>query len=676
MKPFHPMKPILLPLVGREMPGWLVGCVLLLTLLASPVVAQESRLAVLEEQAIKQAAAGAAPSLVRIETVGGMDRVGEQLTGTGPTTGVVLSADGYIISSSFNFASKPASIVVTLPDGRRLAATQVATDRLKMLTLLKVEAKDLVVPRPAAAATFQVGQTAIALGKTYDEQIPTLSVGIISALHRIWGKAIQTDAKVSPVNYGGALVNLEGEFLGVIVPLSPQATGELAGVEWYDGGIGFAIPLVDILATLERFKKGKDLSPGLLGVYLKGADIYEGVPAIDRLRFGSPAQAAGFKVGDVITAVDGKPVVRHAQVLHILGNKYAGDQVQLQAQRGKETVSATVTLVDKLDPYEPPFLGILPVREASAVPPPAAAAGVAVRYVYPKSPAALAGLKEGDRILRIENTEVNNRAALQDQVSRHRPQDKLHLTIAGSAGPREVEVALGSLPESIPADVRSVAIPAGEKQVAGKGPKTGRISERIVSHEHDYWAYVPDDYNPRHKYGLVVWIHPPGDTFEAALLPVWKPLCAERGLIFLAPKAKLIAGWNPTELEFIKDLTDQFVQTYNIDTSRVIVHSFAQSGTLAYLLAFKQRQLFQGICTAGAPLLVAPPENEPEHRLQFLLLSGEKDPLHQGITKQVEGLRKLKYPVSHLVIPGGDAKYPSAEYLRDVARWIDALDRI
>src|SRR6059058_4736077 len=72
----------------------------------------------LEEQAIKQAAAVVAPSMVRIETVGGLDRVGQLLTGTGPTTGIVVSADGYIISSAFNFVSKPAAVLVTLPDGR------------------------------------------------------------------------------------------------------------------------------------------------------------------------------------------------------------------------------------------------------------------------------------------------------------------------------------------------------------------------------------------------------------------------------------------------------------------------------------------------------------------------------------------------------------------------------
>src|SRR5579859_6859122 len=148
--------------------------------------ASRAELEAKEEQAIKQAAALVGPSLVRIETVGGLDRVGQVLTVTGPTTGLVVSPEGYVISSAFNFAARPASILVTLPDGRRLPAVQVATDKLKMLTLIKIEAENLPVPQPAPADSFHVGQWSIALGKTLDET-PSISVGIVSALNRIWG---------------------------------------------------------------------------------------------------------------------------------------------------------------------------------------------------------------------------------------------------------------------------------------------------------------------------------------------------------------------------------------------------------------------------------------------------------------------------------------------------------
>ena len=90
-----------------------------------------------EEQVIKQAVNLASPSVVRIETLGGLEKVGEVLVGTGPTTGLIVSADGYVLSSAFNFIQQPSSILVTLPNGKRAAARIISRDRSRMLVLLK-----------------------------------------------------------------------------------------------------------------------------------------------------------------------------------------------------------------------------------------------------------------------------------------------------------------------------------------------------------------------------------------------------------------------------------------------------------------------------------------------------------------------------------------------------------
>ena len=219
---------------------------------------------------------------MRIETFGGLERIGDaragnlMLVGTGPTTGLVVSADGYIASSAFNFVQKPAQILVHLDDGSRLPATLVATDHSRMIVLLKVSlpsGKELPVPVAAPEGEIRVGQWSIAVGRTYESSKPSVSVGIISAVRRIWGKAMQTDAKISPNNYGGPLVDIQGRVMGVLVPLSPMATDELAGVEWYDSGIGFAVPLESINAVLPRLKKGEDLYGGLMGLRMKGIDM-------------------------------------------------------------------------------------------------------------------------------------------------------------------------------------------------------------------------------------------------------------------------------------------------------------------------------------------------------------------------------------------------------------------
>ena len=222
---------------------------------ATPLTAQPSdALNDATEQALKAASQRVAPTVVQIETTGGTEMIGMGgrggmgfRKGVGPTTGLIVDADGYVISSAFNFAQKPASIMVAVPGrGDRLVADVVATDQTRMLTLLKIDATGLPVPAPTPKSDVRIGQWAVALGRALDanpDRLPAMSVGVISALDRIFGKAVQTDAKISPVNYGGPLVDLDGRVIGVLVPASPRGDSETAGVEWYDSGIGFAIPL-------------------------------------------------------------------------------------------------------------------------------------------------------------------------------------------------------------------------------------------------------------------------------------------------------------------------------------------------------------------------------------------------------------------------------------------------
>jgi len=524
----------------------------------------------------------------------------------------------------------------------------------------------------------RVGQWALALGKTYDGDMPSISVGIVSALQRIWGKAIQTDAKVSPVNYGGPLVDIQGRVLGVLVPLSPQATGDVAGVEWYDSGIGFAIPLADVYARLDRMKSGTDLLPGLLGVSVKSRDIYEGQPTLDRVRTGSPAQKAGLEPGDQLLELDGQKIVRQAQVLHVLGNKYAGDKLAVVVKRGDQNIFAELTLVDHLEAYESAFLGILPQRRTDSTPAAATDAdpGIEVRFVYPDSPAAAAGIERGDRILEWNGEALPSTTDLLDRVSRARPEDKVKLGIQQDRKNRQVEISLARLPETVPAELHTVAIAPGEPGALEEGLHIGRFNDRVPAHDREYWAYVPDHYNPRARYALLVWLHPGGDTMEAALLRSWQSLCDERGIILLAPKARQIAGWTPDDLEFIKELVEQFSGLYAIDRSRVVVHGLGNSGQFANLLAFKHRDLIHGVATINAPLKAIPIENEPESRLQFYLLAEKSDAALPAVKQTADGLRKLRFPVIFTEFQGTDLKYPSAEIIRALARWIDSLDRI
>ncbi|MFV0442042.1 MAG: PDZ domain-containing protein [Planctomycetaceae bacterium] len=629
-----------------------------------------------EEQAFKQAAALADPSIVRIDTVGGLDLVGEVLTSTGATTGVVVGAEGYIITSSFNFIAKPAGIIVTLSDGRRFPAEVVAADDSRMLTLLKIDVareKITLTPLvPMPRAELRVGQWAIALGRTYDLAVPNLSVGILSALNRVWGRAVQTDAKISPANYGGPLVDIEGRGIGILVPLSPQKTDETAGVEWYDGGIGFAIPLDDVYAALPRLKQAEHLRPGLMGVSFEDQGVLAGEAKVDRVRPESPADKAGLRVGDLITSANNQPVQRVPDLRHILGRLYAGDVVEVAYRRGSESARAEVTLAAELLPYESGYLGILPERVPLAAEP----NGVTLRGVLAKSPAAESGLRKRDRIVGCNGVDVRTAAELMEQVGRLRPGDACELTCRREQTERTVSVTLTAVPDVVPNELPAAVIPA---------PAEGRVPEEQLGRsnqllpgdtERSYWRYVPDQYNPDYAYGLIVWLHPSGNTMEAAILAQWQQHCDRRGLILVAPLAGDVSGWTASESLLVRDVVEEVRRDYSIDPQRICVHGLGAGGRLAWDVAFKDRELFRAVVAVSAPLRELPPDNDPKFRLQTLSVTGANDPLRDKVERSVDVLRKLKFPARLVIVPDAGEAYPPATTVDELVRWLDSLDRI
>lgn len=628
------------------------------------------RLEQAEEQAFKEAAVLASPSIVRIDTVGGLDIVGRTLTSTAPTTGLIVSEDGFIVSSAFNFLSKPASVLITLPDGRRFPAKTIATDRLRMVTLLKIEVNGLKVPAPAPKAGIKVGQWSIALGRTYDSALPSISVGIVSAVGRVWGKAIQTDAKISPVNYGGPLVDTEGRVMGILVPLSPQGNSESAGVEWYDSGIGFAIPLEDIFAVLDRLKLGKDLRPGLTGVAIKSADLYAVQPVIDRVRYDSPASRAGFKAGDVIETVNSQPIKRLVQLFDQLKSRLEGETIAMTVSRGEEKITKQLTLVGELPAYEVAFLGMLPERNPDSA---AGEQGVGVRYVYSGSPAAQSGIQKGDRLLKLNGKAIEGVNNLRDQLSRIRPKTEVQFDVLREDKTNAVGTTLGLVPQNVPAEIPVVVTPNAEKV---EEPKTGRFTGKVDGYENEYWAFVPESYSPTQSYSLLVWLHPSNTTMEATMYREWKTICEQRGIILLAPKTSTRTGWTPNHAEYVRDVVADFRDKYNLAASRTAVHGLGNGGEFAATVAFRFPELFRGIALASAALKTRPPEHTPEFQVQFHLIYGDRDPAGAFVQKTASGLAALKFPVTLRKVDGHRAGYPPADAVEEMARWLDALDRL
>jgi serine protease Do len=630
-----------------------------------------------EQEAFKAAVDRVAPSVVKIETIGGLEHVGSLLIGTGPTTGVAVSADGYIVSSAFNFVQKPAQTLIQLDDGTRLPAMLVATDHSRMLVLLKVKmppGKYLTVPTPSPKAEMAVGQWSIALGRTYDgAKQPSLSVGIISAVNRIWNKAIQTDAKISPNNYGGPLVDIRGRVLGVLVPMNPMANSELAGVEWYDSGIGFAVPLEDINKVLPRLEKGEDLHSGLLGISMKRGDMFADPAEIAAVQANSPAYHAGFKAKDTVVEIDGHPVATQVQLKHLLGPLYGGDKVRVVVLRGKDRIEKTVELVDKLTPYVHPFLGILPMRSLATKTQPEP--GVTVRYVYPDSPAAKAGLKADDRITALAGKPVANLDEMLAELASFAAHDKAHLTVRRGGETLEMDVQFAGLPETAPPELP----PAHAEPDAVTDPKpiVGIVPIRIPEFANKCMAYVPPNYNPQVSCGVVIWLHPPGAYKDDKLVAAWKDVCSRHDLILLAPKSNDAARWQRTELGFIRKTLDEVVAKYHVDRNRIVVAGQEGGGAMAFLLAQNNRDWIRGVVAieAAMPAGTEVPPNDPVQRLAFYVARSEKSPAKTQIEATIKALREEKYPVTLLDL-GPAVRGLSATERTELARWIDALDRL
>jgi serine protease Do len=323
--------------------------------LAAPLCAQDTPALpgaklgdLIAPKAFRAAAARALPSMVTIESFGGVKRgkmAGIRLPGEGPTTGIIVSRDGYIITSTFNFLRKPPIITVTLPDGQRKVAKMLGTDETRKLTLLKVEGvTDLPVAEFAPRSQLRVGQWAVALGVGFGDDEPALSAGIVSATNRMRGRAVQTDANLSPANYGGPLVDLEGRVIGVCVPLSPGSTEVASGVEWYDSGIGFAVPLDGETELIERLKKGETIKAGFLGVQAKATPDKSPGAIIGQVVKDSPAEKAGIKTDDKIVKVAGEEVNDPPHLSVLVGKHNAGDEVKVTLKRGEEELEVTAKL--------------------------------------------------------------------------------------------------------------------------------------------------------------------------------------------------------------------------------------------------------------------------------------------------------------------------------------------
>jgi serine protease Do len=618
----------------------------------------------LEQRAFNAAAARVASSVVSIETVGGLETVGKMLVGQGATTGLVVSPDGYIISSAFNFIQKPTSILVGFADGTRAPAKIVATDRSRMLVLLKATVEEkLVVAENAPEAELKVGQWSIAVGRTFDSAQINVSVGVVSAIGRVWGKAVQTDAKISPNNYGGPLVDVRGRVVGVLVPMSPQSTSELAGVEWYDSGIGFAVPMSQVLASFERLKSGQDLYPGILGVVLKQADMFADPVECSGVRPNSPAYKSGFKRGDKIVAVNGREIASRAQLSREINRRYAGESLKVTVARGEQKLERELQLIDKLEPYERPFLGILPQRDRAKGEP----VGVVVRYVYADSAAAKSGVKIGDRLVNVGGEAVTDREALAARLADFVIGDKLAVEVLRDGKSVKLELTPAREPTTVPAELPAAVTTNTDK--AESPPATGDVPLKIAEHATQFTVYAPTTCETRRPHGVLLWLHGTERPKPENIVNVWKPLCDKHELILVVPLAGQ-GQWQPADAEAITKALESLQKSHPIDPARIVAHGLQSGAIMAQRLAATQRELIRGVAIVQSQILAPFPENEPATPLSWLVAQSKAI----DVTAGLDNLRKAKYTVT-TQSQGEKARYFVDAERDEFLRWIDTLDR-
>jgi serine protease Do len=656
-------------------------------------------LALQEEAAMRAAVESVAPSVVQIRTIGGLDSVEGTPLASGPTTGLVISADGYILSSAFNFVQKPSSILVALHTGQQLPAELVATDHSRMLVLLKINgARDLTVPSLAPLGEIRVGAWAVAVGRTFRVDRPNLAIGVVSAVNRMHGKAIQTDASISTANYGGPLVDVRGRVMGVLVPMAPQATSEVAGVEWYDSGIGFAVPPASIAGAIDRMKKGEDQHPGLLGISMAGRRPLTTPAELAAVRPDSPAGRAGLKKGDRVIEVNGGAIKSQAEVRLALGARYAGEDVKVVVLRGEERLEKTIQLVAKMPPFRHAFLGLLPMRptETAAVGDEtdgdagdddgkapgdgqpkdelAAGDGVVVRAVYPGSPAADARLQPRDRLIKINNVSVPSVNRAFAELNNVVPGDAVALTLLRGEQEIEARITAARMPSIVPSELPSAYEEPADGTAATANGETHDI--KLPAMPQNAKVYVPAAHASGRPHGLLLWLHAPGDADPTALLKQWQPICDRDGLILVVPTAQDKNQWDRTELEYLGRLMLRLVRQYRPDPRRVIVYGQGGSGGLAYLAALPNRNVFSGVATSAAPLprQASVPDGEPAQRFAVYAAL----PTEAAQTNEYQhGLKKLAdagYPVSTATISDPAGKLSPKE-CEDLAHWIDTLDR-
>ena len=289
------------------------------------------------------------PSVVKINVQGQQ--------GAGSGSGVIISADGEILTNNHvvELAANGGSVSVGFNDGTTAPAEVVGTDPMTDMAIIKAKGVSGLTPaKIGQSGNLDVGEQVIAVGSPFGLEA-TVTSGIVSALHRpvsVSGQgsgndttypAIQTDAAINPGNSGGPLLNMQGEVVGINSSIRTSSSmGEGGSI-----GLGFAIPIDEVLPIVDQLRNGETPTHARLGVSVTDASSKSGLltgAGIEQVSSGSAADKAGMQRGDIVVKIDGQPVQDASSLVATIRGHRPGDTVTLTVVRGGKEVELKATL--------------------------------------------------------------------------------------------------------------------------------------------------------------------------------------------------------------------------------------------------------------------------------------------------------------------------------------------
>jgi len=341
----------------------------------------------------------------------------------GVGSGFILSADG-LIMTNHHVVDGADEVLVTLTDKREFKAKLIGSDKRTDVAVVKIEATGLPAVRLGDVNRLRVGEWVMAIGSPFGLE-NSVTAGIVSAKQRDTGDYlpfIQTDVAINPGNSGGPLINMRGEVVGINSQIYSRSGGFM--------GISFAIPIDEATRVSEQLRATGRVSRGKIGVQIEQVtkDVAESIglgkpqgALVRSVEPGSPAEKAGIEAGDIITRFEGRVIERFGELPRQVGNTKPGTKSAITVFRRGATKELSI-LVAEIEAETP--VAKAPAKEER---PRGSAAGQALGLVVSEVPdaqkkemrikggvkvdaategAAQAGLREGDVIVAIANTEI------------------------------------------------------------------------------------------------------------------------------------------------------------------------------------------------------------------------------------------------------------------------------